>query len=50
MSFVRHEAAWEGATMAKVKLARSKTADQFYREIGKKENGKSVRFYLGDDE
>jgi integrase len=36
--------------MAKVKLARSKTADQFYREIGKKENGRPVRIYLGSDE
>jgi len=36
--------------MAKVKLARSKTADQFYREIGKKPNGQAARIYLGDDE
>ena len=38
------------ATMAKVKLARSKTAAQFYREIGKKPNGQAARIYLGDDE
>lgn len=36
--------------MAKNILAWSDAAQQHYREIGKKPNGKSVRFYLGDDE
>ena len=36
--------------MAKNILAWSEAAGQFYREIGKKENGKSVRIYLGHDE
>lgn len=36
--------------MAKKILAWSNVASQFYREIGKKENGKAVRFYLGADE
>lgn len=36
--------------MAKSILAWSKTGGQFYREIGKRENGRPVRFYLGADE
>lgn len=36
--------------MAKKILAWSHIGQQFYREIGKKENGKPTRFYLGDDE
>ena len=36
--------------MAKSILAWSKTGGQFYREIGKRENGRAVRFYLGTDE
>jgi hypothetical protein len=36
--------------MAKFILAWSKTGEQFYREIGKRENGRPVRFYLGADE
>lgn len=36
--------------MAKNILAWSEAAAQFYREMGKKPNGKSIRFYLGDDE
>ena len=36
--------------MAKNILAWSEAAKQFYREIGKKPNGKAIRFYLGDDE
>ncbi|MBX9679108.1 MAG: hypothetical protein K2X38_10130 [Gemmataceae bacterium] len=36
--------------MAKRILAWSEAAGQFYREIGKKLNGKAVRFYLGADE
>ncbi len=36
--------------MAKNILAWSEAAGQFYREIGKKPNGKAIRFYLGDDE
>lgn len=36
--------------MAKHILAWSEGAGQFYREIGKKANGKSARFYLGDNE
>ena len=36
--------------MAKKILAWSTVAGQFYREIGKRENGKSVRIYLGADE
>jgi len=36
--------------MAKKILAWSKTAQQFYREIGKNRDGKAPRFYLGDDE
>ncbi|MBM3995580.1 MAG: hypothetical protein FJ303_15720 [Planctomycetes bacterium] len=36
--------------MAKNILAWSDPAQQHYREIGKKPNGKSVRFYLGEDE
>lgn len=36
--------------MAKSILAWSKTGGQFYREIGKRENGRPVRFYLGVDE
>jgi len=36
--------------MAKNILAWSEGANQFYREIGKKPNGKPPRFYLGDDE
>lgn len=36
--------------MAKNILAWSEAARQFYREIGKKLNGKAIRFYLGEDE
>lgn len=36
--------------MAKNILAWSEAAGQFYREIGKKLNGKPVRFYLGADQ
>ncbi len=36
--------------MAKHILAWSNVGSQFYREIGKQENGKSARFYLGSDE
>src|ERR1019366_7073819 len=36
--------------MAKNILAWSNVGSQFYREIGKKENGKPARFYLGSDE
>jgi hypothetical protein len=36
--------------MAKNILAWSEAAGQFYREIGKKPNGKAIRYYLGDDE
>ena len=36
--------------MAKNILAWSEAAGQFYREIGKKLNGKAIRFYLGSDE
>ena len=36
--------------MAKKILAWSNVGSQFYREIGKKENGKPVRIYLGADE
>ena len=36
--------------MAKMILAWSNTGSQFYREIGKRENGKAVRFYLGADQ
>ena len=44
-------ACWQKeAVMAKKILAWSNVASQFYREIGKKENGKAVRFYLGADE
>ena len=35
--------------MAKNILAWSDSAQQFYREIGKRENGKAFRFYLGAD-
>ncbi len=35
--------------MAKKILAWSDSAQQFYREIGKRENGKPYRFYLGSD-
>ncbi len=36
--------------MAKSILAWNEGACQFYREIGKKPNGRPYRFYLGDDE
>jgi len=36
--------------VAKKILAWNHVGQQFYREIGKKVNGKTVRFYLGDDE
>ncbi len=36
--------------MAKRILAWSEAAGQFYREIGKKQTGKPIRFYLGDNE
>lgn len=36
--------------MAKNILAWSEAARQYYREIGKKPNGKAPRFYLGDNE
>lgn len=36
--------------MAERILAWSEPAGQFYREIGKKANGKAHRYYLGDDE
>lgn len=36
--------------MAKRILAWNEAAGQFYREIGKKPNGKAIRFYLGADE
>jgi len=36
--------------MAKRILAWSDGAGQFYREIGKRLQGKPPRFYLGDDE
>ena len=36
--------------MAKQILAWSDAAGQFYREIGKRQNGKAPRFYLGSDE
>ena len=36
--------------MAKKILAWSDSAGQFYREIGKRENGKAFRFYLGTNE
>lgn len=36
--------------MAKKILAWSDSAGQFYREIGKRENGKAFRFYVGADE
>ena len=36
--------------MAKKILVGSDAAGQFYREIGKKLNGKAPRFYLGSDE
>ena len=36
--------------MAKKILAWNDSAQQYYREIGKKSNGKSPRFYLGPDE
>src|SRR5271155_4611353 len=36
--------------MAKNILAWNKVGSQFYREIGKKQNGKPQRFYLGADE
>lgn len=36
--------------MAKRILAWSEPAGPFYREIGKKVNGKAHRYYLGDDE
>jgi hypothetical protein len=36
--------------MAKQIQAWDKRAGQFYRELGKKANGKSHRFYLGEDE
>ena len=36
--------------MAKRILAWNEAASQFYREIGKKPNGKAHRFYLGEDE
>jgi integrase len=39
-----------GAAMAKKILAWSNSASQFYREIGKLENGRPFRFYLGDDD
>ncbi|HEY1860480.1 MAG TPA: hypothetical protein VGG61_09010, partial [Gemmataceae bacterium] len=35
--------------MAKAILAWSDSAQQFYREIGKRENAKAFRFYLGAD-
>lgn len=36
--------------MAKKILAWNDSAGQFYREIGKREDGRAVRFYLGADE
>src|SRR5262245_58291068 len=36
--------------MAKKILAWSDSAQQFYREIGKRQNGKAFRFYLGADQ
>ena len=36
--------------MAKSILAWNEGAGQFYREIGKKPNGRPYRFYLGDGE
>ena len=37
-------------TMAKKILAWSDSAQQFYREIGKRQNGQAFRFYLGADQ
>lgn len=36
--------------MAKRILAWNEGAGQFYRKIGKRQNGKPARIYLGDDE
>src|SRR5438045_3483877 len=36
--------------MAKKILAWSDSASQYYREIGKREDGKPHRFYVGDDD
>ncbi len=48
--FEAYQVGSRGSATAKNILAWSEAARQFCREIGKKPNGKAIRFYLGDDE